>query len=363
MASSATKDIARHRVRAQLLARTTTLARPAEVVGHLGAVQAQDYAGALWAIGVRLAGARATDVERAIEERTLVRTWPMRGTLHFVASADARWMVDLLAPRAAAGAASRLRSMGIDERVVSRARRTLEKQLEGGRRLTRPAAYRALEQTGISTRGERGLHVLWRLAHDGVLCLGPREGKQPTLVLLEEWLPGAKRLPRDEALAELARRYFTSHGPATDRDFAWWSGLTLADARPAIDSAGKALKQETLAGQPHWFATSFGGRVSTRSTGLAHALPPYDELLVGYADRTAALQAPGAVRLTPFDVLGPVVVVDGQVVATWRRPVRGRRAACSISWLTSPSKARTTRVGRALGLYARFFGFETEGPR
>ena len=359
MKPSAAQEIARRRLRAQMLA-GTTFTSPVDVVARLGAVQAQDYLGALWALGVRLTDARAADVELAIERRTIVRTWPMRGTLHFVAAADARWMLELRATRAATGAAARLRRLGIDDGVVLRARRALEKHLEGGRRLTRPAAYRALERAGISTQGERGLHVLWRLAHDGVLCFGPHDGKQPTLVLLEEWLPRATRLPRDEALVELARRYFEGHGPATDQDLAWWSGLTLTDARAAVDSARTALREERIEGQSYFSSASSSPEVSTGKSAPAQALPPFDEFLVGYADRTSALRSAGAGRLTAFEVLGPVLVFDGQVVATWKRRVRGRRASFSISWLSPASKGRIATAGRALESYARFFGLESE---
>jgi hypothetical protein len=300
-------------------------------------------------------------VERAIAERAIVRSWPMRGTLHFLAAPDARWMIELLAPRAAQAAAGRLRAMGIDEAVVSRARRTLVKHLEGGRRLTRPAAYRLLERARIPTGGQRGLHVLWRLAHDGLVCFGPREGKQATLVLLEEWLPGAKRLPRDEALAELARRYFTGHGPATAGDFAWWSGLKLAEVRMAIALAGRLLDEEIIAGQRYWFAPSALAPSSARARGRAHALPPFDEFFVGYSDRTAAIDPGHATRLDAFDVLGPVIVFDGHLVATWRRRITGRKVAFSTSPLAPLSEARAAAVEGALARYARFFEL-SHGP-
>jgi hypothetical protein len=244
--ADASREIVHRRLEAQRIS-STTYTGPAQVVAWLGAVQAQDYLGALWAVGLRLAGAHERDVERALTERTIVRSWPMRGTLHVLAATDARWMIELLAPKAAASATSRLRAMGIDDAVLANARRALIANLEGGRHLTRPAAYRVLERARIPTARARGLLILWRLAHDGLVCFGARQGKQQTLVLLEEWLPQAKRMRRDDALGELARRYFTGHGPATLRDFAWWSGTTLTDARRAIDIAGTLLQEERIA--------------------------------------------------------------------------------------------------------------------
>jgi hypothetical protein len=330
-----------------------TFTRPAEVVAWLGAVQAQDYLGALWAVGLRLADAHERDVERAIAERAIVRSWPMRGTLHFLAAADARWMIELLAPRVVASAANRLQAMGIDDAVLARARRALTKQLEGGRRLTRPAAYAVLERANIATQGQRGLHVLWRLAHEMLLCFGPREGKQHTIVLFEEWLPGAPRRSSDEALPELARRYFTGHGPATLRDFAWWSGLTLTEARRATEMAGKLLDEEVIAGAQYWSARGPSVRAA-RGGDRAHVLPAFDELFVGYADRSDAIPVAHAKRLTPFDLLGPVVVRDGRMVATWRRRITGAGVAFSTSPLAPLGVGARRDVRKALSRYARF---------
>jgi hypothetical protein len=245
-------DIVKLRLDAQRIS-ATTFTRPAEVVAWLGAVQAQDYLGALWAVGLRLTRACEQDIERALADRSIVRTWPMRGTLHFVAAADARWMLDLLAPKVVTGAAGRFRALDLDDATIARARRVLAKRLQGAP-LTRPAVYDVLERAKISTVGQRGIHILWRLAHECLLCFGPREGKQQTFVLFDEWLPRAKRLPREEALAELAWRYFTGHGPATVTDFAWWSGLKLSDARLGVHLAAPRLAEETFGGRTHCIA-------------------------------------------------------------------------------------------------------------
>src|ERR1019366_3978764 len=167
-------DLVKRRLPAQCIS-ATTFSRPEELVAWLGAVQAQDYFGALWAVGLRVTDRNDHDVERAVAERRILRTWPMRGTLHFVAAADARWVTELLAPRAAAAAASRLRSLGIDEPLLARARRILVKDLAGGVPLARPAVCRSLERANIATDRTRGLHILWRLALDCLLCFGPRE--------------------------------------------------------------------------------------------------------------------------------------------------------------------------------------------
>lgn len=347
-------DVVKLRLAAQRIS-ATTFTRPGEVVALLGAVQAQDYLGALWAVGLRLTHAREQDIERALADRSIVRTWPMRGTLHFVAAADARWMVELLGARVIAGAAGRFRALGLDDEAFARARRVLVKRLAGGAPLIRAAVYDALEHAKISVAGQRGIHILWRLAHESLLCFGPREGKQQTFVLFDEWLPRAKRLRREEALAELACRYFTGHGPATVADFAWWSGLNLSDARHAVHLAKPRLDEETINGQSHWFARPATPSPSPRSR--AYLLPAFDEFVVAYADRSAAVERAHMIRVNAGGgILNPTIVVDGRIVGTWKRRLTRGEVVFSPAPFTALSKPKTQAVARALRRYGEFLG-------
>ena len=179
----------------------------------------------------------------------------MRGTLHFVAAEDVRWMLALLTPRVVAASAARLRrEFGLDARVLGRCADAATRALEGGRRLTRAGLYGTLDRARITTAGGRGLQIVSALAHQGVICYGPRDGKHHTVVLLDEWLPPATAMDREEALAELARRYFTSHGPATVSDFAWWSGLLVRDAQRGLDAARRSLVAVEREGRAWWAA-------------------------------------------------------------------------------------------------------------
>jgi hypothetical protein len=176
--------------------------------------------------------------------------------------------------------------------------------------------YALLEAARISTGGGRGLHILWKIAHDGVICFGPREGKQHTFVLLDEWVPAATMPERDEALAELARRYFTSHGPATLQDFVWWSGLAAADARSALEMARPHLLRATIDGRAYWLPSS---RTTTGThSRMSFLLPAFDEYTVAYRDRSALLGTSHAVK-AGTGILSPAIVIDGQVVGTWTR--------------------------------------------
>jgi hypothetical protein len=348
-------DIPHHRLRNQHIS-GAAFEKPGEAVKWMGAVQAQDYLGALWAVGLRTENATREVIEKAIAEKTIVRTWPMRRTLHFVAAEDARWMLELLTPRIVAGSAGRLhRHLGLDEATFARSKRLFIRALEGGRQLARGAMYGLLERANISTEGGRGLHILCRLAQDGVICFGAREGKQPTFALLEEWAPGARTMARDEALAELAGRYFTSHGPAKLQDFVWWSGLTVADARAAIKMAGPRIAEETIDGQTYWLPSS--APPVKRGALASYLLPPFDEYTVAYKDRSAVLDPSYTRRINPGNgVFSPTIVMDGRIAGIWKREIRKGELIISpepFSRLTAPEMralaAAASRYGRFIG--------------
>ncbi|HVF42393.1 MAG TPA: winged helix DNA-binding domain-containing protein [Pyrinomonadaceae bacterium] len=349
-------DIAAERLANQHLSRPS-LEKPYDVVRRLGAVQAQDYPGSLWAVGLRTKGATEADVEGAIAGRSIVRTWPMRGTLHFVPARDARWMLRLLTPRVVARSAARYRQLELDERTFARCGEVFARALRGGKSLTRAAMYGALEAARIPTAGQRGIHVLSRLAQDGLICFGAREGRQQTFALLEEWVPASKTLSRGEALAELAGRYFESHGPATLRDFAWWSGLTTADAREGLEAAGPKLLREVVGGQTYWLPTRAGRpepRSKDESRG-AHLLPAYDEYTVAYRDRGAAL-SPSAAAQTGNGIFRPVIVVGGRVVGTWRRALGKGSVVITPAPLSKLNRAEARALASAANRYGEFLG-------
>jgi hypothetical protein len=337
----------------------TTFKTPAEVVTWLGAVQAQDYLGSLWAVGQRTQTAVEADIEQAIADRTIVRTWPMRGTLHFVVPADVRWMLPLLTPRIVARNAQRLRTQfDLDEAVFARSKEVLWKALHGHQQLTRDAVYQALEAAQIPAARQRGLHILWRLAQDGVICCGPRAGKQPTFVLLDEWLPPARVLKRDEALAELARRYFTSHGPATVLDFAWWSGLSTTEARTALELAKPHLIHEASGDQVYWFSPH--GSAATAISAAAYLLPAFDEFSVAYKDRSLLLDEARTGKVKPANnvLLGPIIVIKGHAVGAWKRTLQKKVLHITPHPFTPLTRAEGRAFAAATERYGTFLGRE-----
>ena len=346
-------DIAHWRLQNQSLARTK-FTRPSEVVAWMGAVQAQDYLGALWAIGLRSQNAVEADIEKALADKTIIRTWPMRGTLHFVAAADIRWMLELLTPRIVNGMKRRLQvHFGLDEATFGRSKELFIRALQGGKQLTRPAMYKVLEAGGIPAGEMRGLHILSRLAQDGVICFGAREGKQPTFALLDEWSPTAKRMERDASLAELAGRYFTSHAPATLQDFIWWSGLTVAEAQAALEMAKPQLVKEVIAGQTYWLASSQPS--PKEKSPKAYLLPSYDEYTVAYKDRSAVLN-PLYAKQSGNGIFSPTIVIDGQVAGTWKRTIKKDALLITLSPFEKPSKPEVQAVADAADRYGKFLG-------
>ena len=350
-------NIARHRLASQHIARPR-FADPADVVRWLGAVQAQDYLGGLWAVGLRTRGATEVSVEAAIARRTFVRTWPMRGTLHFVAAEDVRWMSALLTPRVIASAAGRHRQLELDATVFARAARVAERVLDGGRSIRRDAMYEQWNSAGIATGGSRGLHIVGYLAMTGLLCFGPRDGKQHTFALLDEWLPPTPPVGRDDALGELARRYFTSHGPATVHDFAWWSGLTVRDARAGLELARRELQTEDVDGRIYWC----GQMPPMRGTSpAAHLLPAWDEYTVAYRDRDAVLEPKHATKVNAGGgILKPVIVVRGQVVGSWQRRLEKATVAVTPSPFSRLDRDDVRAVEEAASRYATFLGMASE---
>jgi hypothetical protein len=242
-------------------------------------------------------------------------------------------MLDLMAVRMNDKAAPRRAQLGVDDDALARSREIWQRSLEGGRILTRDAMMAALDDGGVPSANQRGYHILAHLAQEGLICFGPPQGKQQTFVLLDEWLPGARRLARDEALAELARRYYTGHGPATVHDLVWWSGLTVGEVREAIALAGSALVKETVGKTAYWTGEGAPGPVEGSPASSVHLLPGFDEYLLGYKERSAMLDPQHVERTHPGSngVFRPVLVVDGRVAGTWQRTLRKKGVRLAVT--------------------------------
>ncbi len=347
------RDIAHQRLHNQYISRAT-FENPHDVVTWLGALQGQDYLGALWAIGLRMQQATEASIEQAIADKTIVRTWPMRGTLHYVAAADIGWLLKLMEPRAIAVTAFRNRQLELDEATFKKSYNVLTRALEGGRHLTRPEIARALERAGISTANYRLAHILYRASILRLICFGARRGKQFTFALFDEWVPECKTIERDEALAELARRYFTSHSPATLNDFIWWSGLKAADARASLEMVKPQFVQEVVRDQTYWFSQPAAIK---KDATKVYLLPPFDEYTVAYKDRSAVLDPTYAKLMnTGYGIFKPIVVVGGEIAGIWKREFKKNSLVIEVSPFNSLTKADQKRITVAADRYSKFLG-------
>jgi hypothetical protein len=349
------RDIALLRLANQQIV-ATRCQEPVEVVASLGAMQAQDYLGTLWAIGLRLPAATETDIERAIADRTIIRTWPLRSTLHFVAAADVHWLLEFLGPRIVATAGLRHEQFGLDKTVLTRIRKVLVKALQSDQQLTRDEIYTLLQRARISVEGQRGYHILWRMGVDRIICFGARRGKQQTFTLLEEWSPKVRALDSDAALAELTLRYFQGHGPATLPDFVWWSGLKISDARIGLAMVSAKLESVTVNDTVYWMNPATLGRTGP----VVSLLPGFDEYLLGYRDRSAALDPFDAQKIQPGSngIFAATIAINGKITGTWKRVFAKKSVAISTELFRSLTKAEARALEEAMGRYCEFLGME-----
>jgi hypothetical protein len=312
-------------------------------------------------VGLRSGGQPAA-VAAALASGEILRTWPMRGTLHLVPGRDARWMVRHLSVRAAAQAERRRAALGIDEPTAARAVEVLAGALDASPSglLGRRDCVRALAEAGIDTGGQRAYHLLVHASMSGVTCVGPTRDREQTFALLERWAPAGNDLDRPAALAAIAGSFVRSHGPVTVADLARWADLTLADARAGIAAAAGIVARD-VEGVPMLVCEAALDQGTGPGLGddlppTAHALPGFDELVLGYRDRSAQLDPADEPRVVPGGngSFAPTLVVDGRVVGTWRRTSRGDRILLEARPF-APLPARTrTRLAGALARYAAF---------
>jgi len=319
-----------------------------DAVGWFGAVQSQDYPAAKWALGLRVRGATEADIDRLYDQGAILRTHVMRPTWHFVLPEDIGWMLRLTGPKIRQGVAGRYRQLELDEQTITRAHRAFAKALAGGKQLTRVELGKTLRAAGVAPDGQRLPHLLAAGELAGLLTSGARRGKQHTFALLEERAPRGRVLDREEAVGELTRRYFRSNGPAQLRDFAWWSGLTLAESRRGIEVAGDALDHREVDGKQYWFDAEAApaGAVAR----AAHLLPNFDEYTVGYTDRSAMMHPVHPFRPELFafsSILANVVTMAGQVVGAWRRTDSRAALRVEVRPLARLTGAERTAIDQA----------------
>ncbi|WP_348787786.1 winged helix DNA-binding domain-containing protein [Leifsonia sp. NPDC080035] len=332
---------------------------PADVVRRMLAVQAQDFGAACWALGLRTTDATRSDVLADLDAGRIVRSWPMRGTLHFVPTEDLRWMLSVTTERMVAGLARRHAELELADHDFGRARDLLVAELEGGRSIGRADLMALWEGNGIATAGQRGYHLIYYLAQTGVVCWGPTHRTQQALVLLDEWAPQGRSLEEDEAHAEFLLRYLTGHGPATLKDFVWWTKGTVAGAKRGLAVLGDAVTTLEVEGTSYLVTAELADRAAAHperrsERDAVHLLPGFDEYLLGFQDRSPILEDEHAAAIVPGGngVFQPIIVARGRIVGTWRTGgAKGEPEARPFGELGAGQRAALARSARA---YRRF---------
>ena len=326
----------------RLVAQRLAGPKPASVldaIRWLTAVQAQQLPGALTSVAVRTAEGTRADVEAALDAGEVVRSWPMRGTLHLVAAEDLGWLLDLLAPRVLSMVTGRRTELGLDTGQYERGLDLAVGALSGGRGLRRTDLLAVWEDAGLSTAGQRGAHLLGQLAQTGAVCLGPMDGAEQLFVLTDDWIRRPRRLEREEAVAELSSRYFRSHGPATVADLARWAGLRITEARAGLAAVRSDLASLDVDGVEHFLDPETPDRLAacrTEARGL-FLLPGFDEFVLGYGDRTAVLDPAFADRIAPGGngMFRATVVHGGRILGTWNWTGRGAKRTVTATPFTA----------------------------
>jgi hypothetical protein len=305
-----------------------------ELVKYFCGMQAQDFHHAKWAVGVRLHGTTEKHIDNALNKKEIIRTWPMRSTLHFIAADDYHWLMDLLAPKRKAAAKPRNRQLGLDDKLLTKCNNILLKELKGKHQLTRSEIGDVLAASDIKTNGMQLSHILSNAALEKLIIFGKRKGKQFTFTLTDEWIKDRSTYSRDEALAELAGRYFRSRGPASLDDFIWWSGLTKGEARRALESVKSSFIEENINGSTYWLSVNTPSAKKSKKVLL---LPAFDEYLISYKDRSAVLDPLHKGRIIYINgIFYPVIIINGIVQGMWKRIMNEKTVIMKLEPFSDP---------------------------
>jgi hypothetical protein len=328
-----------------------------EIVGWMGAVQAQEYSMAKWAVGIRLPGSTDKVIEAAVNAGEILRTHLLRPTWHFVSAEDIHWILELTAPRIRAAMKFREKWLGLTRAVFAKSNRIIEKALTPNEQLTREELIAELRKAHIRTDGYRSGHLLMRAELDGIVCSGRLRGKKLTYSLLERRVPKKKTLNRDESLKKLARLFFSSRAPATARDFAWWSGLSMTEAKDALEMIKPKFVSEVVDGSAFWISDSF---LAPRTRPSVFLLPAFDEFLISYKDRSTVLDD-GVERklISENGVFRPVIMINGRITGLWKRTVDEDELIVETRFLRVHTKKERSEIRRAVERFGEFLGVRT----
>lgn len=330
---------------------------PQALITHLGAVQAQDYPMSKWAFGARLPNATDAGIEAALDAGELVRTHVLRPTWHIVSGQDVRWMLALTGKYIKATSLARDRELGIDSDLYTRTNDLIAKAVEGGKHLTREEVMQELEKGGVETNSSRAVHFMMNAELDGIVCNGVMRGKKQTYALLDEKVKPGLVLSREEALANLAGRYFTSHAPATLHDFQWWSGLPMSDVRVGLESIKGQLSSFQLEGKTYFMGES--NQLAAAPETSVFFLPAFDEYTVSYKYRSTVFDPQWHKNaITSNGIFKPIIVHDGLVIGIWKRAIQKNKVVVEVEFFDPKDALEHGVIENAVAGFGKFLGLE-----
>ncbi|HEY5464261.1 MAG TPA: winged helix DNA-binding domain-containing protein [Hanamia sp.] len=351
-------DIANTRLISQQIA-GTKFKSAKEIVSWMGAMQAQDFNMARWAIGIRLNKATEKSIDTAINSGEIIRTHLLRPTWHFVSADDIYWMLELTAPRIKAFMKSSNKQLELTEKIFSKANSVIEKALSGGNHLTRKDIIAEIKKSKIAIDGNRPSHILLNAELEGIICSGKMKEKQTTYALLHERIKKPKELRKEEALYKLANKYFESHCPATFRDFVWWSGLSVTDAKHAMQLIKDNFISEKINSEEYWFPNSFS--IPKKYKESVFLLPAFDEFLISYKDRSAAIiQEHQKKVFSNNGIFWPVIIVNGHTVGMWKREILKDKIIVKANFFEEKNKTTEGLIKKASEKLGHFLNHKIE---
>ncbi len=345
-------DIASARLINQKIGQTANW-KAEDIVQWMGAIQSQDYAMSLWAIGIRLGNSTSKQIQNVIDKGIIIRTHVLRPTWHLIPSADIYWMLDLTAPRIKAQIKTRQRSLGLTAEILNKTYSIIEKELSGNRHLTREELILHFNNANIATNENRASQIFVSAELDGLICSGPLIKNKQSFTLLEERVPNKIRLSKEESLKKLAEIYFKSHGPATIKDFAWWSGLSLTEARNGQNAIQALLTKSVVDNKEYWCSNP--SSISANIDPSVHLLPAFDEYLISYTDRSATIPTHyQKMTFTSNGIFKPIIVINGQVVGIWKRTIKKDKIILETQFIKALTKKNKLLIDKAVLDFGHF---------
>lgn len=351
-------DISNSRLASQHIAiKTQTTVK--DVVGYMVAMQAQDYAMAKLAVGIRLSDTTDKVIEAAISNGDIIRTHLLRPTWHLVSADDIYWLLELTAPHVKNLLKSRHKELELSGSVLTAIYTIIQNELRDGNHLTREELISIIEKANFSMDDNRAYHILLRAELDGILSSGSIKGNKQTYALLNERVPKTIHLTREEALGKLARKYFTSHGPATLQDFVWWSGLSVTDARKALGLIKDDLISESIDIETYWYTNTCSNPLNKKDG--VYLLPAFDEFLISYKNRRASIVKDNQIKaIYQNGIFRPVIVIGGQIEGTWKRTMKKEKVIIETDFFQPHSKSIEKFIEHEAGKIGCFLGKEVE---